>query len=103
MYARCLPYFDTTPDSYTTTTTTTFSLHSPDNVRSRLIFFFSPYARRLDFLVQLDTGSSDLWVKGPSHPLPNANTSVRIPSYLFGPMTRSYTHVAKYPKSNCKR
>ncbi|KAI0092630.1 aspartic peptidase domain-containing protein [Irpex rosettiformis] len=29
----------------------------------------------LDYLLQLDTGSSDLWVKGPSSPLPNAQST----------------------------
>ncbi|TDL29885.1 hypothetical protein BD410DRAFT_45431 [Rickenella mellea] len=27
----------------------------------------------VDYPVQLDTGSSDLWIKGPSTPLPNTN------------------------------
>lgn len=32
----------------------------------------------LDYQVQLDTGSSDLWVKGPSSPLPNSQQTVSV-------------------------
>ena len=35
----------------------------------------------LDYRVQLDTGSSDLWIKGASSPLPNSSQTVGC--YLF--------------------
>ena len=31
-----------------------------------------------DYVVQLDTGSSDLWIKGDTYPLPNSDISVRV-------------------------
>ena len=36
---------------------------------------------RADYPVQLDTGSSDLWVKGDTHPLPGSQQTV---SHFFG-------------------
>ena len=33
-----------------------------------------------DYSVQLDTGSSDLFIKGATHPIPNTKGTVRIHS-----------------------
>ncbi|KAI0693590.1 aspartic peptidase domain-containing protein [Cytidiella melzeri] len=37
-----------------------------------------------DYLVQLDTGSSDLWIKGPSSPLPNSQTTSTTWNLTYG-------------------
>ncbi|KAL1747454.1 aspartic peptidase domain-containing protein [Schizophyllum fasciatum] len=37
-----------------------------------------------DYVVQLDTGSSDLWIKGDTYPLPNSDTSALSVNVTYG-------------------
>ncbi|TFY78513.1 hypothetical protein EWM64_g5503 [Hericium alpestre] len=46
-----------------------------------------------DYVVQLDTGSSDLWVKGPSSPLPNSSQTSIVQNLTYG-IGWAYGHVA---------
>ncbi|KAI0081845.1 acid protease [Panus rudis PR-1116 ss-1] len=38
----------------------------------------------IDYPVQLDTGSSDLWIKGPTSPLPNSNVTSQTYNLTYG-------------------
>ncbi|GJE84392.1 A1 family peptidase [Phanerochaete sordida] len=49
-----------------------------------------------DYQVQLDTGSSDLWVKGPTSPLPGAQTTDTTYNLTYG-IGWAYGHVAYAP------
>ncbi|KDQ28961.1 hypothetical protein PLEOSDRAFT_1112018 [Pleurotus ostreatus PC15] len=46
-----------------------------------------------DYPIQLDTGSSDLWIKGPSSPLPNAEVTTIDYNLTYG-IGWAYGHVA---------
>lgn len=52
--------------------------------RSRSVYLGSVYILSIylssEYSVQLDTGSSDLWIKGDVHPLPGTTTMVSFDS-----------------------
>lgn len=59
-------------------------LRSAESVSSLPLNFISQSIFcRLEYPVQLDTGSSDLFIKGESYPIPNTTETVSIVYFLY--------------------
>ncbi|KAI0036724.1 aspartic peptidase domain-containing protein [Vararia minispora EC-137] len=52
----------------------------------------------LDYLIQLDTGSSDLWIQGATHPIPNVNSTSLTQNLTYG-SGWAYGNIAWAPAS----
>jgi saccharopepsin len=58
-----------------------------------MIYLTNITAGNVTYLVQIDTGSSDLWIKGPSSPLPNSNQTSTTCNLTYG-IGWAYGHIS---------
>ncbi|KAI0053640.1 acid protease [Auriscalpium vulgare] len=66
---------------------------SVDSTVNDMIYIANITLGGTEYRVQLDTGSSDLWIKGPSSPLPNAEQSSITYNLTYG-IGWAYGHVS---------